>query len=96
MTPDMMTELVRNLYNASAGTLPPTALASAIAAVMWGDRWEDAWQHAGSSTSADVVRGGASEEITAAFNAAFAESLGWTRAEFDRFADDLNSSVGAG
>ena len=90
MTPDMVTELLRNLYNASGGTLPPTALASALAGMMWNDRWQDAWQHAGSSADAVIARGGTSEEISDAFNNAFAESLGWSRGDFDRFLDENN------
>lgn len=85
MTPDMVTEVLRNLYNASGGTVPPTAVASAIAAMMWNERWQDAWSAAGSAYEDALARGGSSEDVSEAFNNAFADSLGWTRSEFDIF-----------
>lgn len=85
MTPDMVTELLRNLYNASGGAVPPTAVASAIAALMWNERWETGWKNAFSAAEAARASGASDEDVSEAFNSAFAEGLGWTRGDFDRF-----------
>jgi hypothetical protein len=90
MTPDMVTELLRNLYSASGGSVPPTAVASAIAGLMWNEHWQSAWDSAFKTSDAVVARGGSDEEISEAFNNAFAEGLGWTRGDFDRFLDENN------
>ena len=90
MTPDMVTELLRNLYNASGGTLPPTAVASAIAGMMWNEKWETGWKNAFASAEAARNSGASDEEISNAFHDAFAEGLGWSRADFDRFMHDHN------
>ena len=90
MTPDMVTELLRNLYSASGGSVPPTAVASAIAGLMWNEQWQSAWDSAGSAAESVLARGGSSEDVSEAFNNAFADSLGWTRGDFDRFLDENN------
>ena len=86
MTPEMVTEVLRNLYNASGGEIPPTAVMSALSGLMW----NDAWTSAGVAAEAVADRGGSFDEINDAFNKAFAESIGWSQADFERFLQDNN------
>ena len=88
MTPDMVTELIRNLYNASGGYVPPTAFATALTTMMWNERWQKGWTNAFASAEAARNSGASDEEVHDAFHDAFADALGWTRGDFDRFMKD--------
>ena len=92
MTPEMVTELLRNLYNASGGSVPPTAVASAIAGLMWHEQWQSAWKDAFRASDAVLASGGSDQDVSDAFNNAFADGLGWSREDFDAFlkANDLH------
>lgn len=88
MTPEMVTEILRNLYSASGGSVPPTAVMSALSGLLWNETWAGAWTNAGTAAEAVADRGGSFDEINDAFNKAFAESLGWSDADFERFLQD--------
>lgn len=90
MTPDMVTELLRNLYNASGGSVPPTAFASALAGMMWNETWANAWTNAGTAARNAELSGGSVSDMEDAFNQAFAETLGWSRGDFERFLQENN------
>ena len=80
MTPEI-TELLRNLYSASGGGVPPPATLAAIAALLWENAFTDA------AVAAEHARdaGGDFDAINDAFNKEFAESLGWSQEEFEAF-----------
>ena len=80
MTPEIA-ELLRNLYSASGGSVPPPAAMAAIAALLWENAFTDA------AVAAEQARdaGGDFNAINDAFNKEFAESLGWSQEEFEAF-----------
>lgn len=85
MTPEMV-EMVRNLFSASGGGVPPSAAMAALAGLLWNEAFTDA------AVAAEAARaaGGDFDAINDAFNSTFAERLGWSQEEFEAFeASDL-------
>lgn len=80
MTPEIV-ELVRNLYSASGGGVPPPAAMAAIAGLIWNEAFTDAAVAA--ETAHDA--GGDFDAVKDAFDRTFAESLGWSQEEFEAF-----------
>jgi hypothetical protein len=74
MTPEI-TEMLRNLYSASGGSVPPSA------ALLW----NEAYTSAASAAESAHDSGGDFDAVSDAFNKTFAESLGWTQEEFEAF-----------
>ena len=81
MTPEI-TEMLRNLYSASGGSVPPPAAMAAIASLLWNEAFENAAVAAERAHDA----GGDFDAINDAFNREFAEGLGWSHEEFEEFA----------
>lgn len=80
MTPEII-DMVRNLYSASGGAVPPSAAMAAIAGLIWNEAFTDAAVAAEAAHDA----GGDFDAVKDAFDRTFAESLGWSREEFDAF-----------
>lgn len=82
MTPEIA-EMLRNLYSASGGSVPPPATMAAIAALLWNEAFTSA------AVAAEQVHdsGGDFGQVNDAFNKTFADSLGWTQEEFEAFAN---------
>lgn len=75
-----------NIYGAADGSIPPSAFAAALSQILWqmhndeGLRWgQNAYNF-----------GGDRDDIEASFRHGFAESMGWSQAEFDEFWNDPN------
>lgn len=82
MTPEI-TEMLRNLYSASGGSVPPPATVAALAALLW----NEAFTSAAVAAEAAHDAGGDFDAVKDAFDRTFAESLGWSQEEFDAFQD---------
>ena len=82
MTPEIV-EMVRNLFSASGGSVPPSAAMAALAGLMWNEAFTDAAVAAEAAHDA----GGDFDAVNDAFNKTFAEELGWSQAEFEAFAN---------
>lgn len=80
MTPEIV-EMVRNLFSASGGGVPPSAAMAAIAGLLWNEAFTDAAVAAEAAHDA----GGDFDAVNDAFNRTFAEGLGWSQAEFEAF-----------
>ena len=76
----------RNIYGAGDGSIPPSAAAAAISQLLWNMHYRDglAW----GQNAYDF--GGGPEDVEASFKRGFADSLGWSDAEFDAFWNDPN------
>lgn len=80
MTPEIA-EMLRNLYSASGGSVPPPAAMAAIAALLWNEAFTNAAVAAENAHDA----GGDFGQVNDAFNKTFADSLGWSQEEFEAF-----------
>ena len=85
MTPEIL-EMMRNLFSASGGGVPPSAAMAALAGLLWNEAFTDAAVAAEAAHDA----GGDFNAVNDAFNRTFAEELGWSQAEFEAF---VNSDV---
>ncbi len=74
-------ESLRNLYSASGGVTHPSSVAAALYGMMWNNAW-DAGLAAGQAAQ---NAGGSDREVSGEFQRAFAETLGWSDAQFDEF-----------
>ncbi len=74
-------ESLRNVYSASAGVVHPSAVSAALFGLMWNNAW-DAGLAAGQSVQ---DAGGTDRDVRHEFQRAFAETLGWSDAQFDEF-----------
>jgi hypothetical protein len=77
---------VRNVFGAGDGSVPPSAAAAALSQLLW--NMHNAQALAWGQNAYNF--GGSEGDIEASFRHGFAESLGWSQAEFDAFWNDPN------
>jgi len=76
-----MLDVLRNIYSAGGGAAHPSAVSSALFALMWNTAWKDAV--AAGQAAHDA---GADDVATSrAFHQSFAETLGWSEAQSAEF-----------